>query len=354
MSQITPTSGGHGRAEHTPVVMSLGQIWVDIMMNVDALPRLGDFIVPRSVSQSIGGSYRVLIAAKRMGSPSEHAGIIGQGMMAATVRAALSRHGIGHIGQDRIDTDTGMRLVLTDGERKTFIAPYGAEAQGEADTFDDIHPEAGDVVHISGNTLLDHSAAGVEAFFRRTLRDPRHRAYTIVLNPTNTLELVNDHLLEDMILSQPTWSCNRQEATTLAARLGVTLDEEPQLTVGGGFDQSMLALCTALGAVLRAPLVLRAGARGAWVREPGGLVTHIMGFPVKPVHIRSAGASHTGVLCAMLAQGWSLLDAVTIANAAAALAIEHHVDGIPHCPEREPVMALLRDHRWSGDGTDHD
>ena len=43
---------------------------------------------------------------------------------------------------------------------------------------------------------------------------------------TNTLRLVNDHMLEDLVLARPVWSCNRQEAMTLAERLGAPIDEE--------------------------------------------------------------------------------------------------------------------------------
>ena len=112
--------------------------------------------------------------------------------------------------------------MLNDGSHKTFIATYGAEAQGDERTFDAIEPEAGDVVHISGNTLMDHSAAGIEGFLHRAGANPEQRPYTIVLNPTNSLHLVSDHLIEDTVLCRPTWSCNRQEANTLAERLGIT------------------------------------------------------------------------------------------------------------------------------------
>ena len=113
------------------------------------------------------------------------------------------------------------------------------------------------------------------------------------------------------------------------------------MTVGGGFDKSMKLLCDELGNALRAPLVVRAGSRGAWVRQPGGQVEHIEGFPTKAVHTRSAGACHTGVMCAMLAKGWSLTDAVRIANAAASLAIRNSDYGVPVCPSYRETMALL-------------
>ncbi|KFI95754.1 PfkB family carbohydrate kinase [Bifidobacterium stellenboschense] len=330
------TSGGH-----TPSVISLGQVWVDIMMDVDELPEPGGFAVSNAARPVVGGSYRVLDAVSSMGVPAEHAGIIGNGVWAAMIREAYEHDGITHVGPCRLDADSGFRLVFHDDDgRKTFVARYGVEAQGDARTFDAVEPEAGDVVHVSGNTLLDHTAAGIDEFMHRAGDDPKSRPYRLVINPTNTLKLVNDHLLEDLVLARPTWSCNRQEANTLAERLGVDLGEAGALTVGGGFDQAMNALCDALGNTLRAPLVVRAGSRGAWVREPGGEVQHVEGYPTKGVHTRSAGSCHTGAMCAMLAKGWSLADAVNIANAAASLAIQRHRAGVPVCPSYKEAVTL--------------
>jgi sugar/nucleoside kinase (ribokinase family) len=46
----------------------------------------------------------------------------------------------------------------------------------------------------------------------------------------------------------------------------------------------------------------------------------------------------------MLAQGWSMLDAVHIANAAASLAIERNIAGVPDCPDRQDALALAEGH----------
>lgn len=337
-------NAGASAADYTsskPSVISLGQVWVDIMMDVDTLPTSGGFTVAGDTTPTVGGSYRVLQAVGAMGVPAAHAGIIGSGIWATTVRRAFDEAGIRHIGPDRLDADSGFRLVFHDGtDRKTFVARYGAEAQGNEATFAALDPAAGDVVHISGNTLLDHTAAGIDEFVHRAGTDPKQRGYRLVINPTKTLSLVNDHLLEDLVLARPIWSCNRQEAQTLADRLGVMVDDSATLTVGGGFDKSMEALCEALGETLRAPLVVRAGSRGAWVREPGGETRHIEGFPTKAVHTRSAGGCHTGAMCAMLAKGWGLEDATRIANAAAALAIQRNVNGVPVAPSYEEALAL--------------
>ena len=322
-------------------VISLGEVWVDIMMDVDSLPKSGGFAASRSTIPTIDGSYRALLASRLMGTPTAHAGIIGAGPWASMIRHAFYEHDITHIGPDRLDADTGFRLVLNDTNGgKTFIATYGAEAQGGADTFDGIDLQPGDVVSISSNSLMDATAAGVDAFIRQAGSDPDARPYQIVLSPTSSLERVNDRLLEDLVLARPIWTCNRQAAVKLADRLGAPLDEVP-VTVGGTFDNEMKALCDNLGTTLRAPLIIRAGARGAWVRLPGGEVTHVDGFPTKAVHKRSAGTVHTGVLCAMLAAGRSLVEATQVANAAASLSIEHSENGIPVPPARDEVLALV-------------
>lgn len=331
-------------ADHTtrPArVISLGEVWVDIMMDVDSLPKSGGFTASRSTIPAIDGSYRALLASRLMGTPTAHAGIIGAGPWASMIRHAFYEHDIAHIGPDRLDADTGFRLVLNDTNGgKTFIATYGAEAQGGPDTFDGIDLQPGDVVSISSNSLMDATAAGVDTFIRQAGSDPDARPYQIVLSPTSSLERVNDRLLEDLVLARPIWTCNRQAAVKLADRLGAPLDEVP-VTVGGTFDNEMKALCDNLGTTLRAPLIIRAGARGAWVRLPGGEVTHVDGFPTKAVHKRSAGTVHTGVLCAMLAAGRSLVEATQVANAAASLSIEHSENGIPVPPARDEVLALV-------------
>lgn len=336
-----------GIGTHQPRVISLGQVWVDIMMNVDEVPPEGGFAVADHPKPSIGGSYRVLEAVSRMGVEAEHAGILGNGLWAHFIRQSFQDNGITHIGQDRLDEDSGFRVVLrsesgkSDSATKTFIASYGAEAHGDASTFAMLEPQEHDVVHISGNTMMDHTATGVDGFLLRAGTDPAARDYTLVINPTNTLRLVNDHMLEDLVLARPIWSCNRQEAMTLAERLGAPIDDS-KVTIGGGLDDFMHQLCDGLGSTLRAPLVVRVGSRGAWVREPGGETMHIEGFPTKSVHTRSAGSCHTGVMCAMLAEGRGLAEAVKVANAATSVAIARSVNGIPQCPDYDEAVELLK------------
>ena len=78
-----------GIGTHEPSVISLGQVWVDIMLNVDEVPAQGGFAVADHPKPSIGGSYRVLQAASR------HADQSGQSARLHLVHNSLHAEGMG-------------------------------------------------------------------------------------------------------------------------------------------------------------------------------------------------------------------------------------------------------------------
>ncbi|NEG95382.1 sugar kinase [Bifidobacterium sp. SMB2] len=369
----------HPNAADAGSVISLSEIFVNINMGVNAIPHPGGYAYAGRHNIEVGGGFPLLKAASRMGVRAEHAGIVGNGTWGSIIRDAMAFEGITHTGLDRLDEDSGFRVLLSDGgSRKTLIATFGAEAHGNADAFDMIHPKSHDVVHISGNTLTNRTASAVYAFLRR---EDEHwsdyslgrssegfdaaedvdgglaatggsgsRRYQMVFNPTGALmQHVNEALLETLVLDRPIWSCNKQEARIIAHRLGAAITEPEPITVNGNTDAAMPELCRLLGEILKAPLIIRTGATGAWVWEPnadGGTdaePVHVPGHVVKAVHMQSAGSCHTGALCAMLARGASLVEAVRIANAASALAVERageNLGGDPECPNYDEAQEL--------------
>ncbi|KFI58964.1 PfkB family carbohydrate kinase [Bifidobacterium cuniculi] len=329
--------------DHEPTVISLGQTWVDLMMTVPAVPAAGEFVNATAVSGTVGGAFQVLQAAGRMGARTQLGSVLGRGPWADYIRKELRANRIAHIGLTMQAGDNGFRVIQGDGERKAFTAWHGAEAAAGPDAFDEIRPQADDVVHIGSNALMNESSMAVAAFLERPECQADVRGFRIVINPTSTLRLVNDRLLETLVVARPLWSMNRQEARTLADRLGVEVDSSHEQRMDGGFDESMFALCEALSDALRSPIVLRAGSRGAWVKYRGSAVQHIEGFPAKATHQRSAGLAHTGALCALVAEGWSLDCAVQIANAAASLAITHNRHGVPFCPTYDEAYTLVEE-----------
>lgn len=377
-------------------VISLGQIIVDITMQVARVPSPGEDLFADGSAIRVGASYNTLHAARCMGVQAVHGGIIGAGPWGRMVADALAADGIRHDGPIDQLRDTGFCVALTDqAAERTFISTRGAEAAGGVHTFDGIQPSSGDVVHISGYTLVHHTADGLSAFLERTA--PDNRAFTAVFDPSPVIGQVDDERFAQLVAYRPIWSCNEREAGLLAARLGmgehldmgefsndsgngntadatainiVNADDAINANAGaaanavsasnaadaidagvavsavnsGDAVNAVNAVSVAqLASLLDAPLIVRVGAAGAWVvDQPGRPAALVAGFPVQAVDTNGAGDCHTGVLCAELASGHSLHEAVLLANAAASISVTKH--GPATCPARAEAEALCMTH----------
>lgn len=143
----------------------------------------------------------------------------------------------------------------------------------------------------------------------------------------------SDELLGAIVAHRPIWSCNHAEALALAHRFGVASGVPDDGEADGG------TLCRGLADCLRAPVIVRDGARGVWVcAQPGGGPIHAPAPEVTPVDTNGAGDCHAGAVCAELLAGRRLVDAVRVANVAAALSVTRRGPAI--CPMRGEVEAL--------------
>ena len=97
--------------------------------------------------------------------------------------------------------------------------------------------------------------------------------------------------------------------------------------------------------VLDRPVLVRAGAEGAYFVRPAGTapntrneaVIHVPTPHVEAIDTNGAGDAHSGVLAASLAQGIPLERALLLANCAGALSTT--VVGPASCPTREEIEA---------------
>ncbi|MBW3094958.1 hypothetical protein KIH75_06350 [Bifidobacterium sp. 64T4] len=339
-------------------VISLGQIIVDLTMNVAAVPHAGEDVFADGVQTRVGASFNTLYAVRRMGVAAAHAGIIGTGPWASQIMRALELHGIRHIGKRDGSRDSGFCMALTDANaERTFISTRGAEAYGEADAFDAVDPSARDVVHISGYTLVHRTSEALLAFMRRTAE---HRGFAAVFDASPVIAQADDRMFRAMLDYRPIWSCNEREAVLIAQRLLRLRHDDDAYAhdAGDACEASDRGIAERLAATadmrdaevdaslvawlrdrLQATVIVRTGKDGAWLAVPAHEPRHIAGFPVQAVDTNGAGDCHAGVLCARLCEGARLEDAVRYANAAAALAVTKR--GPATCPGRDEVERLL-------------
>lgn len=330
---------GHGRG----TVIHTGQVVVDVTMRVPGIPQPGAEVFASSFALHAGGGFNVLHAVRAAGARAVYCGPVGDGVLGEVVRRSLDADGVEFAGARIGGIDTGICVALTDDSaERTFLSTMGAECRVPVDAFDGVEPCDGQVLYVSGYSLIDPSnlaalqrlahrwverlggddAAGAPGAPRTPAQSGRHR---VLLDTSPMIGDVPLEVIEAMNAFHPIWSANERETRLLAATLGCE-----------GDGDSIEALCSWLARRLDTTVVCRVGAAGAWWSE-GGPATLVPSVEVTPVDTNGAGDAHSGMLCVLLARGVPLPRALLLANIAGALSTTR--GGPATCPTLEEVLA---------------
>ena len=312
-------------------VVLMGQILVDLAMRGEALPSPGGDVWAIDEGMHVGGGFNALVAARRMGAEAVSLSPIGEGPYSSLIQAALAREGIVDLGPRVVGIDNGFCIAFTDrtGER-TFISTKGAETMAPASAWADFvrTMNPGDVLYVDGY-LMDHPAnrEAAEAALR-ALPEGVH----VVLDVSPVIGIPGELPSDGVIVSM-----NRREAQEIVHQRG-------HASVRNRCDQPR-EVAQGVLAVLDRPVLVRAGAEGAYFVHPAGTapnarnedVIHVPTPRVKAIDTNGAGDAHSGVLAASLAQGIPTEQALLLANCAGALSTT--VVGPASCPTREEIEA---------------
>ena len=312
-------------------VVLMGQILVDLAVRGEALPSPGGDVWAIDEGMHVGGGFNALVAARRMGAEAVSLSPIGEGPYSSLIQAALAREGITDLGPRIAGIDNGFCIAFTDrtGER-TFISTKGAETMAPASAWADFvrTMNPGDVLYIDGY-LMDHPAnrEAAEAALRILPEGVR------VLLDVSPVIGIPDGLPTDGVIV----SMNHREAQEIAHQRGAA-------SVRKQCNQPREA-ARAMVSLLHRPVLVRAGAEGAYVASPSEEATstcrqdptRVPTPRVDAIDTNGAGDAHSGVLAASLAQGIPLERALLLANCAGALSTM--IVGPASCPTREQIEA---------------
>jgi sugar/nucleoside kinase (ribokinase family) len=300
-------------------LLHLGNVVVDIVLAVPALPERGGDVLASRAEATPGGGFNVMAAAARQGLRAAYAGAHGTGPFGTLARAALAAEGIDVIQPVKAGQDTGfvVTMVEVSGER-TFVTSPGAEATLTGADLGRVKPAASDAVYMSGYSLVhDSNRAALLGWLARrgdgrpTFFDPGPLAGSI---PAGALATV---------LDRADWlTCNAREAATLA-----------------GVTDPWAAAAVLAGRTGRSRVLVRTGRNGCLIGRPGAGVVHVPGFQVRVVDTNGAGDAHSGVFIAALAAGAAETAAARTANAAAAFSVTRR--GPATAPTREELARFL-------------
>jgi sugar/nucleoside kinase (ribokinase family) len=301
-------------------LLHVGNVVVDLVLDVPALPERGDDVLATGSARAPGGGFNVMAAAARQGLRVAYAGAHGTGPFGDLARAGLREAGIEVLHPARAALDTGFVVAVVDaGGERTFLTSPGAEATLTGRDLDAVATGGGDIVYASGYGMLHASNRVALAGWL-----PRLPGETpLVFDPGPLVGQISADVMRAVLPRIDWWTCNAREAAVVT-----------------GHADPVVAAAALAGLTGRHGVLVRTGPDGCVVAETGGAPVEVAAFPVEAVDMNGAGDAHTGVFVAALAAGSSAVDAARTGNAAAALAVT--VRGPATAPTAEELAAFLR------------
>ncbi|GAA3615124.1 carbohydrate kinase family protein [Kineosporia mesophila] len=305
-----------------PVFVSVGNVIVDLVMQVPALPEPGGDVIATGSQILVGGGLNTMVAAGRDGAQVRYAGMHGIGTFGDLVRDTLRQNNIQVVQAPFEGLDTGHCFAIVDasGER-TFVTHVGAEGQLTAEKLAAVDVVPGDTLFVSGYGLVHPVNARALTTWIPSVPD----GVRVAADVGPLADAIDPDVLRVILDRADVLTANRREALLIAP--GAELD---RATADFADRWNLLA-------------VVRDGAAGCWVAPPGQEATQVEGFSVKALDTNGAGDAHDGVLLTALDHGLDPVRAARRANAAAAIAVTR--TGPATAPTTAEIDAFLSDRR---------
>lgn len=294
-------------------IVVIGSSNTDMVVRSEHLPRPGESVLGGDFMMAGGGKgANQAIAVARMGHNVVFSAAVGRDMFGDAAVAGYQRFGVDTSYIVRKDTPSGIALIMVDGAGQNSISV--ALGANNCLTAEDVMPalesvSAGDIVLLQ----LEIPMSTVDA----CVAVAAAKGAKVVLNPAPAA-VVSEQTLSKLYLITP----NQTEAQTLT---GIEVVDEASATAAA-------KTLTAKG-VER--VVITMGSQGSLLYEDG--VSEIIpAHKVSAVDTTAAGDVYNGALCAAIAEGMSLGDALRFATKAAAISVTR-AGAQPSVPSREEV-----------------
>ncbi len=299
-------------------ILVIGSSNTDMIVQAPHIPRPGETILGGTFNTAAGGKgANQAVACARAGGKVTFVARVGRDMFGEQALQGFRQDGIDvtYVKQD--DTaPSGVALIMVDeqGENSIAVASGANNNLGKADL------EAARAAFQTADTVLMQLETPLETV-EAAARMAREQVIRVILNPAPACTL-SDALLQNVSILTP----NETEAEFLT---GITVQDEAS---------AQKAVEVLIGKGVKT-VILTMGAAGAYLHTDT-FQGMIPSYPVEPVDTTAAGDTFNGVLAVILAEGRSLEQAVTFANAAAALSVTK-LGAQPSAPDRESVEAFL-------------
>ncbi len=333
-------------------ILVVGSTVVDVIIQIERLPRTQEDIHVISQKMSLGGcAYNTFDIIRHFGVPCILFSPVGGGAYGDFVRARLSERGIhSPIPTPQSDNGCCYCFVEKNGER-TFLSYHGAEYLFEKEWFGLLDPEELSCVYICGLEIEERTGKNIVAWLEE------HPELEIYFAPGPRITRIDFALLKRLFALHPLIHLNENEvlafhreiysALTGAAANGLKSETfeatgslesaaadttgSPEYAVSAAADSlkstaadaasTLESAAAALHALTQNTVIVTLGARGAYCHS-SSFCGFVPGQAARQVDTIGAGDSHIGAVMACRALGKSEEWAIRTANLVAARVVE--------------------------------
>lgn len=272
-------------------VLVIGATVIDVIMELEELPKSGQDITARQKGRIVGGcGFNVAAVLKYFQLPMDFLTPVGKGENGVQVQATLKEiASTGHVSV--LDGDNGWNLSLVEnsGER-TFITVPGIETSWRQEWFRSVNFTDYTYIYVSGYELEGSSGEVILQVLKERVTNQ-----TIVFDPGPRLPFIRSEIWQELLKFPLIFTINQDESDLLCKV------EHIETQVKEIFQ------------VIQAPIIIRRGEKGA-VGYDGEKLFHALAPHTEVVDTIGAGDAHTGALISGLCMGRSLEESVQLAN----------------------------------------
>ena len=284
--------------EIVPRISIVGSANKDLIVKVNRIPEIGETAIGEGLEIKPGGKgANQAVAAAMLGAKASFIGRVGEDAFGERLLRAMEERGVdtAHLRKDE-GTHTGVALIIVDAEGRNIIAVApGANARCHEK---DVN-RAAEVLR-SSHVLLLQLEIPLEVV-EYAVKMAREGDVDVILNPAPARELPKA-LLENVQVLVP----NEKEVELLSGMLVRDIESAKKAA----------ARVVLMGVE---KVIVTLGAEGAVLATENKAV-HVPGVPVRAVDTTGAGDAFCGALAVALSSGKDLVEAITYANSAGALA----------------------------------
>ncbi len=279
-------------------ILVIGAAIIDIIMEIECLPKKGDDVLCNNTATVIGGcAYNVASMLRNFKVDHDLFVPVGIGHYGDIIRKDIEQKGYKVLAENaEVDNGYCLSLVENDGER-TFITVQGAEANFNEKWFSSLNTDDYNAIYIAGYQTLGNSGKVIANWLMKNLHTK------IFYAPGPLLATIEKNTLNSIFSSNPILHLNKKEI------LEFFNEKDFEVVDSRTLEKHILNMYE----LTKNIIIVTLGEEGTIYYDGKEFLT-VPTSKVKIVDTIGAGDSHIATVIACLSKGKTIKEAVIVAN----------------------------------------